>query len=132
MSVDKEKPSVLIFHTHTTESYQILDRDFYAVGHLTRSNDSSKNMVRVGEAIVEELEKAGFSQYEISNFSLKGYESRHNLKYWRCEEYLGIGPSAHSFVDGKRFFFERNFSTSLREIIPLGCFGKPSTFTVKI
>lgn len=57
---------------------------------------------------VEELKKAGFEQYEISNFSLSGYESRHNLKYWHCEEYLGIGASAHSFVDGKRFYYERS------------------------
>ncbi len=57
---------------------------------------------------VEELKKAGYEQYEISNFSVKGYESRHNLKYWRCEEYLGIGAAAHSFVDGKRFFYERS------------------------
>ncbi len=54
---------------------------------------------------VSELEKAGFYQYEISNFSLPGKESRHNLKYWKCEEYLGIGPAAHSFIDGKRFFY---------------------------
>lgn len=57
---------------------------------------------------VEEFQKAGFGQYEISNFSLEGCESRHNLKYWRCEEYLGIGASAHSFVNGKRFFYERS------------------------
>ena len=57
---------------------------------------------------VKELEKAGFYQYEISNFSQKDFESRHNLKYWRCEEYLGIGASAHSFVDGKRFYYERS------------------------
>ena len=57
---------------------------------------------------VKELEKAGFSQYEISNFSKKGFESRHNTKYWRCEEYLGIGASAHSFVDEKRFYYERS------------------------
>ncbi len=57
---------------------------------------------------VNELEKAGFHQYEISNFSQTGFESRHNLKYWRCEEYLGIGASAHSFADGKRFYYERS------------------------
>ncbi len=57
---------------------------------------------------VEMLEKAGYKQYEISNFSEKGFESRHNLKYWHCEEYLGIGASAHSFVDGKRFYYERS------------------------
>lgn len=54
------------------------------------------------------LEKAGFYQYEISNFSKKGFESRHNLKYWRCEGYLGIGAAAHSFVNGKRFYYERS------------------------
>lgn len=56
----------------------------------------------------EELERLGFMQYEISNFSLPGFESRHNLKYWNCDEYLGIGPAAHSFVGGKRFYFERD------------------------
>lgn len=59
---------------------------------------------------VEALEKAGFAQYEISNFSKEGFESRHNLKYWHCEEYLGIGAAAHSFADGKRFYYERSIA----------------------
>ncbi|MBO5858426.1 MAG: radical SAM family heme chaperone HemW [Clostridia bacterium] len=59
---------------------------------------------------VNALEKAGFTQYEISNFSKENYESRHNLKYWRCEEYLGIGAAAHSFADGKRFYYERSIA----------------------
>lgn len=57
---------------------------------------------------VEHLTNAGFPQYEISNFAVKGYESRHNLKYWHCEEYLGFGPAAHSFFNGKRFYYERD------------------------
>lgn len=56
----------------------------------------------------EYLEKYGFMQYEISNFAQKGFESRHNLKYWNCEEYLGIGASAHSFMRGKRFYTPRD------------------------
>lgn len=59
--------------------------------------------------VVNELEKYGYNQYEISNFSKQGFEGKHNLKYWRDEEYLGIGPSAHSFIDGKRFYYERSF-----------------------
>lgn len=67
------------------------------------------------EFACEFLEEHGFYQYEISNFSKKGYESRHNLKYWRCEEYLGLGTSAHSFLYGKRFYHERNFEEYLAD-----------------
>lgn len=55
-----------------------------------------------------ELEKHGFEQYEISNFAKKGFESRHNLKYWQLEEYLGIGPAAHSFFNSKRSYYPRD------------------------
>ena len=60
-----------------------------------------------------ELERLGYRQYEISNFARPGFESRHNLKYWHCEEYLGLGPSAHSFLRGKRFHFERSLRSFL-------------------
>ena len=49
------------------------------------------------------LRGAGYSHYEISNYAKKGYKCQHNLKYWRCEEYIGVGLSAHSYFDGKRF-----------------------------
>lgn len=61
------------------------------------------------EQTVNILSKSGYPQYEISNFALKGYESRHNLHYWHDEEYLGIGPSAHSFLDGQRFYYDNDF-----------------------
>ena len=57
---------------------------------------------------VDELQNAGFRQYEISNFAVPGFESRHNLKYWRLEDYLGVGAAAHSCVNGKRFFYPRD------------------------
>lgn len=72
--------------------------------------------------LCRELTKRGFRQYEISNFSKEGFESRHNLKYWHCEEYLGIGPAAHSFVDGKRFYYPRDVKafTEGCDVIPDG------------
>ncbi len=60
------------------------------------------------EFMVNILNKLGYHQYEISNFCKEGYESKHNLKYWDCEEYIGLGPSAHSFLNGKRFFYNRS------------------------
>ena len=60
------------------------------------------------------LPELGYVQYEISNFAKPGYESRHNLKYWNCEEYLGIGPSAHSFLNGQRLHQERGVAAFLR------------------
>ncbi len=60
-------------------------------------------------AAAEACEAHGFSQYEISNFARgAAAQSRHNLHYWHGDEYLGIGPAAHSFLDGKRFFFPRD------------------------
>ncbi len=57
-----------------------------------------------------ELKEKGFSQYEISNFAKNGLCSRHNLKYWNAEEYIGIGPSAHGFMEGKRYYFDRDLT----------------------
>ena len=67
----------------------------------------------------ETLENNGIMQYEISNFAKKGYESRHNLKYWHCDEYLGLGPSAHSFLDGKRFYYDRDFESFMNGDYPI-------------
>jgi oxygen-independent coproporphyrinogen-3 oxidase len=53
--------------------------------------------VRQFSLLTEELEKAGFEHYEISNFAAKGHYSRHNTNYWRQKPYLGAGPSAHSY-----------------------------------
>jgi oxygen-independent coproporphyrinogen-3 oxidase len=50
----------------------------------------------------DKLELAGYRHYEISNFALPGYESRHNIVYWRLEPYIGLGAGAHSYVDGER------------------------------
>ena len=67
----------------------------------------------------EEAARLGFAQYEISNFAKPGFESRHNLKYWHCEEYLGFGPSAHSFYEGRRFYYPRSLEDFIQGIHPV-------------
>lgn len=52
---------------------------------------------------VEYLKTKGYERYEISNFSKRGFASLHNLKYWHCDEYLGLGASASSYFEGQRF-----------------------------
>ncbi len=56
-------------------------------------------------AALTALENAGFAQYEVSSFARPGFESRHNLIYWRNQEYMGLGPGAFSYLDGTRFQF---------------------------
>ena len=62
----------------------------------------------------EMLEPRGFRRYEISNYSKPGRESRHNLIYWRREEYLGLGPSASSFSGNKRWRNEPDLELYLK------------------
>lgn len=73
--------------------------------------DSERDMY---ELVCRRMAENGYVQYEISNFARNGLYSRHNAKYWRCEEYIGIGLSAHSYVKGCRFSDTENIESYLR------------------
>jgi oxygen-independent coproporphyrinogen-3 oxidase len=64
------------------------------------SDDSMANYYEYG---CRQLAASGYAHYEISNWGLPGFESRHNLKYWRREPYLGFGAGAHSFNGSQRW-----------------------------
>lgn len=58
----------------------------------------------------ERLAEAGYMRYEVSSFAKPGFECRHNLGYWQGSDYLGLGPSAHSFINDRRFMNGSNLS----------------------
>ena len=58
----------------------------------------------------EYLKEKGFNHYEISNFCKDDLYSRHNMRYWQLKDYLGLGPSAHSLIDNKRFYYPADIS----------------------
>lgn len=55
------------------------------------------------EFVNDMLKDNGYRHYEVSNYAKDGFQSKHNLKYWNFDDYLGLGPSAHSFIKDKRF-----------------------------
>ncbi len=64
--------------------------------------------------LVAELPARGCLRYEISNFARRGFESRHNLGYWRSVPYLGVGAAAHGYVDNVRWENERDIAAYIR------------------
>lgn len=66
---------------------------------------------------VERLKRAGYGQYEISNFAKEGMLSRHNWKYWMTRPYMGFGPGAHSDFGGRRYSFLRDLDGYIRGVL---------------
>ncbi len=73
--------------------------------------------VSIYDRLVGFLTERGFIHYEISNFALPRYECQHNLGYWKLDDYIGFGLSAHSYVDGIRFANSRNFNDYFNGIL---------------
>lgn len=76
-------------------------KDMFESGHFKEiDEDFDRNVYHFS---CDMLAKNGYDRYEISNFSKKGFESRHNSLYWRTDEYIGFGLGAHSYFNGERF-----------------------------
>ena len=74
--------------------------------------DSEYNMYKLADRVLGEK---GYDHYEISNYAQNGYKSRHNLKYWNCDDYIGFGVSAHSCIEWDRYAID----PSIRKYINL-------------
>lgn len=95
----KSDPVVLIYHTHTTEGYQTLDLGWYSNSVVTRSKDPATNMVRVGDEIAEQLEKAGIGVIHDTTI----YDTTYSGAYYRSEDqiekYMEKYPSLQVLLD---------------------------------
>lgn len=69
------------------------------------------------EYLITELKNNGFEHYEISNFGLPGFHSRHNSSYWNDTPYLGCGASAHSFIRMERMYNTANIDQYIKDIM---------------
>lgn len=70
---------------------------------LSKNRPPDEEQLEMFNIIHQELSKKSFARYEISNYSLPGYESKHNLLYWTDQEYWGLGLSAHSYIKNTRW-----------------------------
>lgn len=65
---------------------------------------------------INKLKENGYNQYEISNYSKKGYECKHNITYWKCENYLGLGAGASGYINDYRYSNKENLDEYNKDI----------------
>ncbi|MBQ7740112.1 MAG: stage II sporulation protein P [Eubacterium sp.] len=95
---DKSKPTVLVYHSHTTEAYSLLDKGYY-ISSDARSEDSSRNTVRVGEELVKYLEKQGFKVIHDKKIHDRDYNASYDNSRQSVERYLEEYPSIDITID---------------------------------
>ena len=106
-SLKKDIDLILKLKPRHISTYSLILEDKTILSHMIKKKEFElidENLdYEMYNTVVSSLKENGFVHYETSNFSQPGYESKHNLIYWNCDEYYGIGPSAASLVNGVRF-----------------------------
>ena len=120
LSIDKSKPAVLLFHTHTTEGYELLDRDWYAADTSSRTTDAGRNVVRVGTAIAEELESAGFQVIHDETVHDARYSGAYDRSRATVQKYLDRYPELSVVLDVHRDAIEENNGVKIKPVAEIG------------
>ena len=107
------RPSHISMYCLTLEGGTPMERDAAAGRIPTPDGDLAADMYLAAEV---KTAGAGLRHYEISNWAIPGRESRHNLLYWRNRPFLGVGPGAHSYLDGHRFHNIRSPREYIRKL----------------
>ncbi len=99
----------------------------------SRFTDSDKydlEQKNIFQSVIDRLKNKSYDHYEISNFARKGRVSRHNMKYWTWQDYLGLGAASHSFIDGKRWHKEDDYRSYSLNPISVICDERSATSAV--
>ncbi len=111
---DKSQPTVLIFHTHTTESYQMTNEGWYTRSYPTRHNEKNQNMVRVGDAICQELEKSGIGVIHDTEIHDLKYTGAYDNSRKTVEKILKENPTVQIVLDVHRDAIEQSDGTKIK------------------
>ncbi len=116
----KNLERVVEFDIPHVSSYALTVEPKTPLEYMIRKGKASpvdeEQSARQFELMLQVLQQHGYLHYEISNFARPGYFSRHNLLYWTGASYLGLGPSAHSHLPGKRSWNVSNTTAYIRSI----------------
>ncbi|MDR1410107.1 MAG: stage II sporulation protein P [Oscillospiraceae bacterium] len=96
---NKKKPAVLIFHTHTTESYMLFDKDYFTAEDSGRSNDPARNMARVGDEIAAQLEQAGYTVIHDTKIHDTSYNGSYSRSAVTIKKHLEEHPEIQVILD---------------------------------
>ena len=114
----KELEQAVSFGLKHISLYQLTIEEgtFFARKGITALDE--ENAAKLYSQTQQFLQSRGFPQYEVSNFAQAGYESIHNLAYWRGQNYLGIGPSAHGRIKTANKIYATTHRRALEELTP--------------
>lgn len=101
-TITKDEPYILVYHTHTTEGYELLDKGWYSDDYVSRTKDLDKTVVRVGEEIVSRLEKAGFKVIHDKTIYDASYNGAYSRSLKTVEKTLKENPSIVITLDVHR------------------------------
>lgn len=120
LSVDKSKPAVLIFHSHTSEGYEMIERDWYAQDYTARSNDENRNIVRVGTEIANYLTELGYTVIHDKTIHDDSYSDSYPNSRKTVEKHLAEHPEIQIVLDIHRDAITQNNGDKVKPVNTIG------------
>ncbi|MCH5190938.1 MAG: stage II sporulation protein P [Oscillospiraceae bacterium] len=115
-NISKDEPSVLIYHTHTTETYELLDRGFYTNERSSRSENAGENMVRIGEEICKILEQNGYKTIHDKNIYDEQLSGAYDRSRAAVSQIIKDNPSIQVVIDIHRDSIYQKDGTRIKPV----------------